>query len=120
VVNPWLVVGGAAALFGGGLATGWRANGWRHDSQQLVIERAAQAAGEKAATAAATAIGGLRPQFTTINKGIERETIYEPVYRDCQHSDATWGLLDQAYQAAGGQPLSDPARVPDATTTSGP
>lgn len=115
MVNPWVVVGGAVVLFVSGATAGWKVNSWRHDSQDLAIERAAEKAGTAATTAAVEVIKTLRPQFTTINRGVERETFTEIRYRECRHTDTAWGLLDKAYQAAGGEPFGSRTGVPAAT-----
>lgn len=121
---PQLAIAAIAALV---IAAGAYGAGWKHaqnsrDSEQLHIEQAAQKAGEKATEAAVTAIKGLRPQFTTINKGIEKEIRSEVRYTspDCSHTPESWRLLDSAYQAAGGEPFSGGAVVPDAAAAAGP
>ena len=104
----------AAALTAGSFTAGWRVNSWRHDSQELAIKEAAEKAGTAATDAAVVVIKTLRPQFTTINRGVERETFHEVRYSECRHTDAAWGLLDQAYQAAGGKPFGGGAGLPAA------
>jgi hypothetical protein len=112
-MNQLAVAGiGAVVIAAGAFGAGWRVNSWRHDSQKLAIEQAAEKAGHAATTAATDVIKGLRPQFTTINRGVERETRTEIRYTECRHTPATWGLLDSAYQAAGGEPFGDRAGVP--------
>jgi hypothetical protein len=121
VVNPYIVGVSALVLFSGGLTTGWKINGWRHDSQRLAIEQAAAKAGEAATMAAAEAIKQLRPVFTTINRPLEKEIRGEVRYisSDCSLTPPVWSLLDRAYQAAGGQPFTSGTGLPDAGTASG-
>lgn len=113
---PHLYLAGAvaAATLVGGFTAGWKVNSWRHDSQALAIEKAAAKAGESATQAATKAIQSLRPVYTTINKGIEREFRNEVRYTsaDCSHTPESWRLLDSAYQAAGGEPFSGGTGVP--------
>lgn len=112
-MNQLILAGvGAAVIAGGAFTAGWRVNAWRHDSQELAIQQAAEKAATAATAAATEVIKGLRPQFTTINRGVEREVRTEVRYSDCVHTDAAWGLLDRAYQAAGGEPLGDRAGLP--------
>ena len=91
---------------------GWKVNSWRHDSLQLAIAQAAEKAGEAATTGAVAAIKKQRPVFTTIQGKVERETRVETRYADCRHSDTAWGLLGDAYTAAGGEPFSGGTGVP--------
>ncbi len=105
----------AALLIAGSFYGGWSVNGWHRDSQALIIERAADKAGQKATDAVVEKIGTLRPQFTTIQGKVEREIFTDIRYRDCVHTDVTWGLLDSAYQAAGGKPFGSGTGVPAPT-----
>lgn len=116
------MVGGASVvLFAGGIATGWRVNNWRHDSEQLKIEQTIEQGAAAAATAAVDAIKSNRPIYTTINKGIEKEFRSEVRYTspDCSHTPESWRLLDRAYQAAGGEPFGSGAGLPTSTPTTG-
>lgn len=117
-MTPWLGVA-ALALVAGSYAFG------RHDGRtlevaaQLKAVQVADAAAAAATDAAVEAIKGIRPIYQTITKGVERETIREPVYLDCRHSPDAWRLLDDAYQAAGGAPLGGGAGVPAAARPGG-
>ena len=106
----------AVLIAGTSFAAGWRTNGWRIKAEAASVEQAAQLAGQAATDAAVKAIKEIRPVYQTINRQVERETRIEPRYLDpgCSHTDAAWGLLDSAYQAAGGEPFGDRAGLPDA------
>ena len=106
----------AVLIAGTSFAAGWRVNGWRIQSEAASVEQAAAKAGQAATDAAVAAIKEIRPVYQTITRQVERETRIEPRYVDpgCAHTDVTWGLLDSAYQAAGGQPFGDRAGVPAA------
>jgi hypothetical protein len=120
-VNSYALIG-AALLIAGAYAFG------RHDGHS--IEQAAQARAEdvrKTASDAMTAVVAeaipkIRVTYTTIQQPLQKEFHNEVRYAsaDCSHTDTAWGLLDRAYQAAGGQPFGDPARLPAATPAAGP
>lgn len=120
---PHLYLAGAVAVatFTGGIYVGVKTTNWHRDSQELAITQAAAKAGEAATTAAVEQIKNLRPQFTTINQPLQKELHSETRYvsGDCAHTDAVWGLLDRAYQAAGGQPFSDRASLPTSAPAAG-
>ncbi len=108
--------GAAALILTAGAATaGWKAANYRRDSQELAIARAAEKAGDAATTAAVSAIQGLQPKYTTINRAVEREITTNTVYGDCKHSDAAWLQIRSAYEAAGGN-WGDAGGVPAPAT----
>jgi hypothetical protein len=122
VIPSWAIAGLAAVIIAvGGFSAGWRVNGWRIDAAQKKADDVEQRATAAATTAAVDAIKNLRPQFTTINKGVERETRTEVRYTgpDCSHTPTAWGLLDSAYQAAGGQPFAGRTSLPTPATAAG-
>lgn len=114
-MNPILPVLAGAVLAALGFASGWQVNGWRLQAESAKVEQAAERAGKAATDAAVAAIKEIRPIYQTINKAVERETRIEPRYVDagCSHTDGAWGVLDAAYQAAGGAPLGDRTGMPD-------
>ncbi len=116
LVSGGVTLAAAAVLF----ACGWYGRGLKADSEALLIERAATAAGNAAGDRVTGAIGKLRPRFTTITNEVHRATETEVRYRDagCFHTDAVWLQLSAAYEAAGGPPL-DRAGLPAATPASG-
>ncbi len=119
-MNPYVLIGGAALIAIGSATAGWKVSNWRHDSQDLLIERAAAKGAEVATNVAASAIQSLGTQYIPIKGGIQRETRIEPVYINCEHTPAAWGLLDRAYQAAGGEPFPSGAGVPTSAPSTGP
>jgi hypothetical protein len=120
-MNPWILLGGVAALI---LAYGsGRFEQHRLDvGSDAIAEQAAQKGADKATEAVVGAIKGLQPKFTTIYKPLEKETRVETRYTDaaCSHTPTAWSLLDQAYQAAGGEPFSGGAGVPTPAAPNGP
>lgn len=121
-MNQLLIAGiGAVVVATGAFTAGWKTSNWRHDSQDLAIAEAAQKAGDAATMAATDILKSLRPQFTTINRPLEKEYRSEVRYTsdDCSHTDPAWGLLDRAYQAAGGEPFGDRPGLSDAAAATG-
>lgn len=114
MVNPLVPLAAGVAVTVAGFVAGWQVNGWRIKAEAASVEQAAEKAGDKATAAAVAAIKEIRPVYQTITRQVERETRIEPRYVDpgCAHTDATWGLLDSAYQAAGGQPFGDRTGLP--------
>ncbi len=100
----------------------------RHDGRQ--IESAAQAKAEAVAeasrdamiAAAVEAMKTIRPVYTTINKGLEKEFRSEVRYTspDCSHTPESWRMLDTAYQAAGGEPFAGGSGVSAPASPAGP
>lgn len=95
-MNPYVIGGAALVLAIGGFSAGWRVNGWRHDSEALIIERAAAAAGQAATDGAVAAIGEIRIQNKTIRQELEREIVMQPVSAECDLSDGLFGTLNKA------------------------
>jgi len=88
---------------GGSFIAGWKVNGWKNDSEQAAIERAAQAITAKAmaresgiAEKVEQRLGELKANQTVIDRGIIRE-VQKPVYRNvCFPDGALIGLLNAA------------------------
>jgi hypothetical protein len=98
-VNQLVIAGiGAVVIGAASFATGWRVNSWRHDSQQLAIEQAAEKAGQLATDAAVTAIKGIEVKYVTIRQNAETITREVPVYRDgtCNHDPRMRDAINQA------------------------
>ena len=93
-------------------ATGYKVSSWRHDSVAYGLQQAAEKASQAATEAAVAQIKQLRPQFHYVTNEIQRETQTEVRYRECVHTPAAWGLLDDAYQAAGGEPFGSGTGLP--------
>jgi hypothetical protein len=112
-VNQYVLAGIAAIVLAAGAFTaGWRVNSWRHDSQQLAIQEAADKAGKAATSAAVTAIEGIQVKYVTIKQQAETVTREVPVYRDCTHDPRGLQAINQAL--AGGESGSGAAVVPAA------
>lgn len=102
-----------------GIVVGWSTRGWKEDSENLAIERAAQAIVDKA-TANESAIAqkiedrlaGLTANQTVIDRGIIRE-IQKPIYqRVCLEPDAI-RLLNAAARGEAPADTAEPAgKVP--------
>ncbi len=98
-MNQLLIAGiGAVVIGAGGFATGWKVNSWRHDSQQLAIEQAAEKAAEKVASNAVDAIQTIEVRNVTIRQQAETITREVPVYRDraCAHDERMYQTINQA------------------------
>lgn len=122
-MNQFVLAGIAAVVVAGGAFTaGWRVNDWRHDAQDLRDAKLTEKIAAAATDAAVAAIKGNRPIYTTINRALEKEFRSEVRFTspDCSHTPESWGLLDRAYQAAGGEPFSSGASVPVAPAPAGP
>jgi hypothetical protein len=113
-VNPYIIIAVAVVLAGGGAATGWKLHSWRDAAVEQSIEKAAKAAGEESDKRWGEKVATLRPIYTTVTKGVEKETIRETRYATCEHTDAAWSLLLDAYAAQDGQKPADPG-VPAAS-----
>lgn len=120
-MNPYVILGSTAVLLVGGFTAGVKVEQWHRDSEQKAIQEAADKAGKAATDSAVTAIQGLRPVFTTINKGTEKEFHNEVRYTspDCSVTAPVWSLLDRAYQAAGGEPFGDRVSLPTTPAAAG-
>lgn len=112
---------GALALAAVIFAAGWQGRGYKEDSDELKIQRAAIAGANAAGDKVIGAIGKLRPRYLTITNEVTRASDQAPQYRDpaCYQSDAVWLQLSAAYQELGLPPL-DRASLPPAAPTSGP
>jgi hypothetical protein len=112
----------AVLFMAGSFATGWKVNGWRINAQAKHDEQLVAKASDAMTTVAVDAIGKIKPTFTTVNKGFEKEFHSEVRYTspDCSHTPESWRLLDRAYQAAGGEPFSGDAGVPAPAAPAGP
>jgi hypothetical protein len=120
-VNPYVPALVAVLIAGASFGAGWRVNGWRIKAEAASVEHAALLAGQAATEAAVAAIKEIRPVYQTITRQVEREIRVEPRYVDpsCSHTDTTWGLLDSAYQAAGGKPFGSGAGLPESSGPGG-
>lgn len=102
----------ALALFSAGLWTGWETRGWKNDSEQAAVDRAADAITKKA-TANETGIAQkvedrlatLKANEKVIDRGVIRE-IQNPIYRNVCLPDPALRMLNAA---AKGQLPSQPA-----------
>lgn len=100
----------------GAFTAGWKANGWRHDSEALAIERAAQKAGESATAAAVTAIANIKIQRVTVRQELEREIRLLPADGKCDLPDGVFKALNTAITGKD----SDSVSVPGTDATDRP
>lgn len=111
-LNPWLLLGAVLtilAAFTGGVATG---KSWQ-EGQQAKEEVLIQKAAEAAQMAAAEAISQIEVKNVTIKRQIEREVREVPAYRECVHSDGGLRVVNEALrgsQPAGGGKLPAESR----------
>lgn len=112
-VNLYLIIASAA------FAAGWLVHGWKEDSANLAVERAAQAITEKAMARESDIAGkveqtlaGLSANQTVIDRGIIRE-IEKPIYmRVCLEPGAI-SLLNAAARGEAPAAAAEPgAKVP--------
>jgi hypothetical protein len=112
-VNPYLIAGAAAVFLATGFTAGWKVNSWRHDSQELAIQKA----GEAATLAAVEAIKDIRIQRVTVRQELEREIRLQPVPAICDLSDGLFNAVNQAITGEGvsgaGVPGTDAAAGQD-------
>jgi hypothetical protein len=119
-MNPLLIRAAvAAAVVAVAFGTGWKVNDWRRDSLDLAVVEAAEKGAQASREASIAAIQGLGKVYVPIKGGVEREIRTEIRYRDCVHTDSAWGLLDKAYQAAGGEPFFGGTGLSDAAPSGG-
>lgn len=106
-------------IIGVALAVGWTVRGWKEDSENLAVERAADAIVQKAnANESAIAkkvedrLAGLTANQTVIDRGIIRE-VQKPIYqRVCLEPDAI-RLLNAAARGEDPTATAEPAgKVP--------
>jgi len=110
--KPVLVGIAAAAIFYGG----WHVRGWKEDSENLAVERAAQAITANAieresgiAEKVEQTLAGLKANQTVIDRGIIRE-VQKPVYRNvCFPDGALIGLLNAAARGEAPRDSAGPA-----------
>jgi hypothetical protein len=82
----------AAVIAVTSFGAGWRVNSWKHDA-----EYAAQMEGaNKALEATAKELAKLEVKQVTIKQEVQTHVIEKPVYRECQHDDDTFRLLNEA------------------------
>jgi hypothetical protein len=119
---PWLIL--AVTLLIGAAGAGGYWQGAKHKADEIAAQEAREAAlvektREAAQLAAAEAISKIEVKNTTIRQKAEVITREVPIYRDCVHTPATLGLLNDALApgAAEGKPAdrgklpaADPAR----------
>ncbi len=82
------------ALVAVGLFVGWTANGWRHDSLELMAQKAA----DKTAVVAAKAISKIEVRNVTIRQEAQKEIQTNTVYSDCRVSPDMFRMLNDAIQ----------------------
>jgi len=110
MIDPRITIAAGILVAVGSFYGGWRVNGWRHDAQALMIEQAADKAGQKATDAAVTAIQGIRIQHQTIHQELEREIVMQPaVGVECNISDGVFTSLNKALAPPGSNPVVVPA-----------
>lgn len=85
---------GIAALVAALFAAGWFTRKWYDDSQELVIQKAAQAA----QLAAAQEIKNIEIKNTVINQKIVERTFHEPVYQDCKHTPEEFNYIKELFK----------------------
>lgn len=110
-----------ALVAAGSFATGWRIMGWKNDSEQAAIDRAAQAIIDKAianesgiAAKVEQRLAQLKANETVIDRGIIRE-IQNPIYRNvCIADDGLRILNDIARGQAPADPGKPASQVPGA------
>lgn len=103
-LNPWLLLGAVLAILGaftGGVATGKSWQEGQSAKEEVLIQRAAEAA----QMAAAEAISKIEVKNVTIKRQIEREVREVPTYSDCRHSDNGLRVVNEALR--GSQPAGD-------------
>lgn len=94
-LNPWLLLAvlcTTLAAFGGGYLKGSADSEAKQAQQELLIQKAAEAA----QMAAAGEIAKIQIKHTTIKRQVEREIKAVPVYSDCRHSPDGLRLINQA------------------------
>lgn len=112
-VNLYLIIASAA------FAAGWLVHGWKEDSANLAVERAAAAIRDHAlaresaiAAKVEQRLAELKANQTVIDRGIIRET-EKPVYRNvCLPDSRVIGLLNAAAQGAAADPAELAGEVP--------
>lgn len=71
---------------------GWKANGWKHDSEYLARMEGGRIALEKTAEA----IAKIDITHQTIYQKVQTNVIEKPVYRECKHDPDTFRLLNDS------------------------
>jgi len=74
----------------------------------------------RAREAAAVAISQIEVRHVTINQRAEKEVIREERYRECAHSPAVYGLLNDALADRDPGPVVGAGGMPGADSASGP
>lgn len=107
MLNPYIVLGVLLAIIGA--ASGGYIYGGKHarnamEAQELREQRLL----DKVAETTAEQIAQIEIKNTTIRQKVETVTREVPVYRDCEHTDDVYGLLNDALE---GGPLPSPGVV---------
>lgn len=113
LANPYVLIAvglAFAATSGAGYYFGWTHKGNSVAAQELREEKLL----EKVALQTAEAISSIEIKNKTIHQKVEVQTREVPVYRDCQHTPAVLGLLNQAL--AGGGVGTGEGELPDANS----
>ncbi len=104
-----------ALLVAGIFSAGWQVRGWKNDSEQAAVDRAAQAIADKASQRESDFAGQLEQKLATlkanqtvIDRGVIRE-IQKPIYqRVCLEPDAV-SLLNAAARGEAPTTTGQPA-----------
>lgn len=93
-MSPQLIIG--AVLVAIAFFSGWQVNGWRIHSSDAAAEAAANKAATAATDAAVAAIKGIEVRYVPIKQRAETITRDVPVYRDCVHTDDGMRVVNEA------------------------
>lgn len=95
LLNPWVLLG-LIAIVAVTYITGYQNGKGQAADENLRLESVALRVSAAAQEAAATEIAKIQIRHTTIQQKVQRETIENPVYRDCRHSPDGLQLANQA------------------------
>jgi len=104
---PYRILAGLVILLlaaGGGYYYGSKHTGARIAADLARTAAIAQKAQQEALQATAKELAAEGVKYRTIREKTEVITREVPVYRDCQHDDRTFGLLNDALSPAGAKP----------------
>ena len=114
LANPYVLLAIVIGLLASHGAVGYKA--YRVGQDNVIAETAklldVETRTRDAALAAASeAIAKLRPRNVYRTDRIVTETVEKPVYRDCEHDPATFGLLNESLTPPGKRPVAGPGSV---------
>lgn len=100
--NPYVLLAGALVLVASHGLVGWKAYDLGKDAvyaEKYQLEEAERRITEAADKAIAKGMSELRVKNVYTTQKLEKEVVEVPVYRDCQHSDAAFGVLNDSLMA---------------------